>query len=373
MDKDCITGAVFLDLSKALDTVSHDRLINELDCIGFSYATIDWVKSYLLNRFQVTTVGIEHSSTMLVEVRVAQGSILGPLFFLIYVNDMPSSIENFNISLYPNDTVLYCSAKTPQHLEEQLNSDHLNLSKWIVENRLTLNPSKCKFMIFGGNAKLKKLTYIHHLSINSCLLDRVESFKYLGVILNQFLTTSDHVEVLIEKVHQRVGVIRRVKHFLPFNAGLTLVNSLVLPLFDYVDFVWGDKNNSVLMDHLQVLHNKAARLTLDLHPLSSAKEALKLLHWQPLSRRRFVHRCLIIHKCLNKGVDFDFNFKYVAGIHKYNTLNKQNLYLERVYRNWGKQSFTYHGAQDWNKLRNELRETKSFLLLNLKLKKHLNI
>ena len=111
---------------------------------------------------------------------------------------------------------------------------------------------------------------------------------------------------------------------------------------------------------------------LDAHPLSSASESLRSLSWQPLSMRRHFHRCLIMHKCLNNNVNFKFDFKYSSDIHSYNTRNKQNLHLERVNKNWGKQAFSYHAANDWNNLPMELREIYQFKTFKIKLKKHLS-
>ena len=113
------------------------------------------------------------------------------------MNEIPSTINNCDISLYADDTVLFCSAKTIIELEQKLNSDLQNLS------RLTLNTSKCKFMVFGSNAKLAKLQNIN-LLINNSPLNRVESFKYLGITLNQTLSWSDHIEALFTKVNQRL-------------------------------------------------------------------------------------------------------------------------------------------------------------------------
>ena len=117
---------------------------------------------------------------------------------------------------------------------------------------------------------------------------------------------SEHIDNISKKVNQHLGLICRIKHLLPFQARLTLYNSLVLPLFDYSDIIWGDKNNSSLMNHLQVLQHNAARLILDLPRQSSATEALHILEWKPLPLRRKYHRCTSIFKCLNQLVDFDF-------------------------------------------------------------------
>ena len=283
LDKGSISRAVFLDLSKVFETVSHDRLIKNLSNIGFSQETINWFNCYLSNRTQVTSVGLEKSTTKPVQVGVPQGSILGPLLFLIYMNDLPYRIGTIAIEL-----------------EQKLNSDLLNLSHWLAAKRLTLNTSKCKFMVFASSTKLTRLKNVN-LLINNNPLNRLESFKYLGITLSPTLSWSDHVEAISNQIYKRLGVIRRVKHLLTLESRFTLVNSLVMPIFDYVDFVWGDKNNSVLMDHLQVLHNKAPKIILDAHPLSSDSESLQLLNWQPLSiRRHFTSQNVDIEVCIMK-------------------------------------------------------------------------
>ncbi|CAB4008226.1 Hypothetical predicted protein, partial [Paramuricea clavata] len=181
-------------------TYFTDNILDNLD----KEPTINWFSSYrsLLNRFQVTSIGLEQSSTQPVHVGVHQGSILGPLLFLIYVNEIPSTVNSCDISLYADDTVLFCSAKTMIELEQKLNSDLQNLSRWFDANRLTVNTSKCKFMVSGSNAKLAKLQNINLL--NNSPLNRVESFKYLGITLNQTLSWSDHIEALFTKVNQRL-------------------------------------------------------------------------------------------------------------------------------------------------------------------------
>lgn len=199
-------------------------------------------------------------------------------------------------------------------------------------------------------------------------LDRVTSFKYLGVILSQSLSWSDHIEALSNKIAQRIGLIKRIKHLLPLHARITLANCLVVPLFDYADFVWGDKNNLVLMNQLQVLHNRLAKVILDLQLRSSATEALRSLNWHPLVVRRHFHRCIMMYKSLNGGLDFDFNFKHISDVHNYNTRNKQNLYLQKANRNYGKLTFTYQGAMDWNVLPTEIRNVTVFKTFKLKLR-----
>jgi hypothetical protein len=122
---------------------------------------------------------------------------------------------------------------------------------------------------------------------------------YRCIAVSLFSSSREHIDNISKKINQRIGLIRRIKFLLPIQARLTLYNSLVLPLLDYSDIVWGDKNNSTLMNHLPVLQHNAARLILDLPRHSSATEALEILEWKPLYIRRKYHRCISVFKCLN--------------------------------------------------------------------------
>ena len=154
-------------------------------------------------------------STQPLHVGVPQGSILGPLLFLIYVNEIPSTVNNCDISLYADDTVLFCSAKTTNELKQKLNSDLQNLSRWFGANRLTLNTSEFKFMVFGSNAKLVKLQNIN-LLINNNPLNRVDSFMYLGITV-AIDTPGGNLSLKIKSRAQQMTLkpnIVKVKHLL---------------------------------------------------------------------------------------------------------------------------------------------------------------
>jgi hypothetical protein len=146
------------------------------------------------------------------------------------------------------------------------------------------------------------VTYLS-ISKSSCLVSPgkarsyIDSFKYLGVTIQQNLTWSEHIDNISKKFNQRLGC--HIKFLLPIQARLTLYNSLVLPLLDNSDIVWEDKNNYTLMNHLQVRQHNAARLILDLPRHSSATEALETLEWKPLYPCRKYHRCISVFKCLN--------------------------------------------------------------------------
>ena len=154
MDSGRLTGAVSLDLSKAFDTVDHNLLLHKLKSVGLSDDTLNWFQSYLTNRKQRTSVGDALSVAAPIIVGVPQGSILGPLLFLIYVNDLPSCQLASEIILYADDTVTYYSSTNLSDLESKLNSDLATISNWFSRNLLTLNISKCNFVFLVTHGSL---------------------------------------------------------------------------------------------------------------------------------------------------------------------------------------------------------------------------
>ena len=294
--------------------------------MGVSSNGLEWFRSYLSNRRQQTSCGNELSEPLPVTLGVPQGSVLGPLLFLKYINELPGAASHCQVSLYADDTVLYCFSKDPHQLEKKLNEDLSNVAVWLKENKLTLNLGKSKSMLIGSNQKIAKISELS-ISIFNCNLENVESFKYLGIKLTSDFTWSDHVEYVIPKVNQRLGLLRRIKHLLPFQARLLFYNSVVLPIFDYADLVWGDKNNATIMNDLQIMQNKAAKIILDKLLYSSATDVLTALKWLKLGQRRHYHRCLYVFKCINRLTCHSMDLPTHGDVHGYNTRHKDMIRL----------------------------------------------
>lgn len=364
LDKGKMTGAVFLDLSKAFDTVDHSLLMDKLKSIGMDTQALSWFKSYLANRQISTSVGSTLSTPRHIPVGVPQGSILGPLLFILYVNSLPSCLKFCDVAVYADDTVIYYSGSSAEEISEALNADLRQLSSWFKSNLLTLNATKSKFMLFGNN-RSPKYRNVQDLSIVIDVdhLERVESFKYLGVTIHQCMSWSEHIDSLSKKVNQRLGIIRRVKYLLPMSARITLYNTLVVPLLDYADVIWGDKNNETIMNQLQILQNRAAKIILNRPKDSSASEALQLLNFETLAVRRKKHRAIYMYRIVNNLINFDFNiFSRNRDIHSYNTRGNTNFRLPRVKTNWGKQTVLYHAASEWNTLPENIRDSNTLAI-----------
>lgn len=357
MDKGSLTGVVFLDLTKAFDTVNHRLLLSKLSAFGVDSSACEWFGSFLYNRSQVTVCNGTQSDREMVPIGVAQGSILGPLMFIIFINDLPNGLEHCQISMYADDTALFYSSKSSLDVESKINSDLNIVGDWLNRNQLTLNISKSKFMLIGSSIKLQSNLNRIDISVMGKSLDSVDSFNYLGVVINKNLSWDDHIESIKNKINKKLGLLRRVKKFLPHNARVMFFNSFVLPLFEYADIVWGDRGNVTLMSELQVLHNNAARIILDLPPYASASEALDKLNWKKLEHRRAEHRAIFMFKCHNNLLEHRFNFSLNSDFHKYNTRFKDNVRATQARTRWGHWSSVNFAAPVWNSIDLSIRNS----------------
>ena len=152
------------------------------------------------------------------------------------------------------------------------------------------------------------------------------------------MTWGDHIASLQKKVAKRIGLLKRISHLIPRAQRLTLVNTMIIPMFDYRDTVWGDRKNQCLMKTLQVLHNKCAKLIFYMKLYDSSTKALDSLHWKSLDFRRKFHRCATIYKSKKNDISYIFNNKTVKDLHNIQTRNNEQYHLPKVRTNWGEAS-----------------------------------
>ena len=243
-----------------------------------------------------------------------------------------------------------------RELSEKLNRDLLTVAQWMNEHKLTLNLEKTKCILIGSNRKPESKVPLT-VSILDHKVDNVSSFKYLGIFISSDFKWTHHIEHIVKKVNQRLGLLKRVKHLLPFKSRLLYYNSIVMPLFDYADLVWGDKHNLTLMSSLQTLQNKAAKLILDRPLYSSASDALTTLNWVSLEKRRYQRRCVYVYKCLNGLVNHDMDLLRHEDQHTYNTRNKDKLRIPIATRQWGQQRTAFQAVNDFNSLNPDIKQS----------------
>ena len=202
---------------------------------------VKFFESYLSNRCQRCCVNVELSEVVKLTCGVPQGSNLGPLLFLIYINDLPNCLETATPRMFADDTNITTAAKSVPELQLIINSELKNLYQWLITNRLSLNVAKTEleFMTVGSRQRL--LVHNEHISIEmeGKPIKRVNEAKSLGVQIDEHLTWARHVENVANKIASAIGALKRVRQFVDTNTALKIYEALIQPHFDYCSIVWG--------------------------------------------------------------------------------------------------------------------------------------
>ena len=243
---------IYLDFSKAFDTVNHDILLQKLYHYGIRGNAYEWFKSYLTGRVQYVTYNRVQSSPKLITCGVPQGSILGLLLFLIYINDLPNVCDNTMPFLFADDTNLFISGENSQKLYEAANNDLNAIAEWLKVNRLSLNVKKTHYMVFS-NTKITSAN--NELKIEGETISEVTKTKFLGVIIDNRLNWQHHINYISSKVAKGIGIIIKVRKVLDNKLLLSLYYAFIYPYLMYCNNVWGNAC-SVYLNKLNVLQKR---------------------------------------------------------------------------------------------------------------------
>ena len=247
---------IFIDLKKAFDTVNHDILLLKLEHYGIRGAPLEWFKSYLSNRKQYVFYNGVSSSVLSVTCGVPQGSVLGPLLFLIYINDLPNISEKLQFFLFADDTNIYFDSTDLKSLEKVVNEELKKLVLWLNVNRLALNVSKTNFVIFRAN---KPLNHNVTLLLNKKAIEQKDHVKYLGVLVDENLNWSFHIPHVAKKIGRGIGIMVRLRQYLSPHMLKNIYHCLVYSHLCYGIQVWGSAAKTAL-NKLVVLQKKAVRI-----------------------------------------------------------------------------------------------------------------
>ena len=284
------TDLILLDFSKAFDKVAHEKLLLKLHFYGIRGNTLNWIKDFLDNRSQSVLLNGSNSDSIPVSSGVPQGSVLGPILFLAYINDLPDQVKS-RVRLFADDTAMYLALDKPGD-SEILQKDLESLEKWEKLWDMSFNPSKCQVIhVTRSKSPSQAIYYLH-----GCALESVSSAKYLGVTVSEDLSWSDHINNITKKANQTLGFIKRNIRVHNRDLKSTAYKTLVRPQLEYASTVWSPHTDQDI-GKLESVQRRAARwVTRDYRQTSSVSTMLQDLNWRTLDQRRIDSRLVLLYK-----------------------------------------------------------------------------
>ena len=358
LDRGECVGTAMIDLSKAFDSIDHNLLLDKLSAYGILNGEHQWFSNYLSGRQQRVMVNGAYSDWAPVSRGVPQGSILGPLLFLVFMNDLPTVVTSCTINLYANDTTIYYANQDPDCVTHAINDDLQLIATWIVSNKLTMNVSKTQMMVLSRRAARSRAEQIK-VQVNGTTIPRQESVKYLGVTIDHDLSWKSHVGAVRRRMLAAIASIRQVSAYLPLSTKRMLYNALVLPYADYCQVIWHPCSSN-LAQSVERVQNYGMRVVLNKPPRTPSAPLRDELGWTTLHRRRHNATLCQVHRCVLKQAPSYLSGKFVKNSCTYSsTRGADKLHLPQPRTEMYRQSFEFQGALQYNQLPQSIRQLSS--------------
>ena len=373
LDNKRLGCGIFIDLQKAFDTVNHRILLSKLEHYGVRGCALEWFGSYLSDRKQYVSVNGSNSDVLSITCGVPQGSVLDPLLFLIYINDLPNASKKLTFYLFADDTNIYYECNDLPNLVKIVNKELRLVKKWLDANKLSLNIDKTNYIIFHSSSV--KVPSDSDIKIGKKHIKRVKFVKFLGLLLDEHLIWRYHLSELSKKLARTCGMFFKIRNLLPLDVLICLYNALFLSFLQYGLVVWGQTYASYT-DPIFNLQKKAVR-AISFQPRMSPSlpvfNDLKLLKLSEIFELRLL---TFVFDSVNKTSPSCFHdfFLFSSSVHQYATrqASQGDLFMSRKNSlQCGLKSIHYLGAKLWNALPVELRNAPSKISFKAKLKIYL--
>ena len=346
-DKGKLTGAIFVDLSKAFDTVSHSVLLSKLPSYGIMNTEFQWLTDYLFNRKQIVQYQGAFSNAIPVYTGVPQGSIIGPLLFLIHFNDANRTLKHAKVITYADDTVIFTSSSDFNIIENHLNDDVQTLASWFCENELIMNLKKGKSetMLFGTSKRLNLVNGRHlNIKVDGTCINCTTSYKYLGVALDPSLNFESHFNTVYKKAAGRVNLLRRIRSSIDSATAEKIYRAMIMPVFTYCGSIVLGWSNSRLNQIRKIEERSRNIIKSKANPSTDLRiPAIECAIKKKMST--------FVFDCLQDNVCDPFKSYFERKEHGQNTRNN-NLAVKvpRMKTEFGRESFCVTAANVYNKV-----------------------
>lgn len=355
-----LTFAVFIDLKRAFETIDRQILVAKLQRYGFKENVLDWICSYLVMRTQKVKYNNCSSETLENNTGVPQGSILGPLLFILYINDIETIFTHCKIHLYADDALITLSGTNLITMNSILNAELNRLEIWLRNNKLKVNVPKTKAMLLCSKTnrnKYKLEIQNVNIVIEGEKIEFVNNFKYLGIIIDNDLNFKSHASYIIKKIACKVGLFRRISQCLPIQSKIQVYQAIIAPHVDYCSSVLFLLNKNEI-EKIQKLQNKAMRSILRVNRFASVKKMCSALSWLNVKERIVLNTLTLIYKiCKGKAPKYLTSIvKPSIDVHSHNTRLKKNIFIDRSKSKFTENSIYHKGIRIFNRIPVTLRE-----------------
>ena len=352
LDSNRFVSGIFIDLEKAFDTVNHEILSNKLSYYGFRGKSNDLIKPFFMNRSQYVSINSTDSQLLDIVCGVPQGSTLGPLLFLLYINDLRFSLIHSNASHFADDTCITYANKNLKTLESNINYDLKSVTEWLRANRLSLNVDKTKLLLFctKGNKQVEDNISIKLQGIKLIPTDYV---KYLGLYIDKHLSWNYHIKQLSLKLSRANGILSKLRHYAPNETLLSVYYAIFYSHLSYGCSLWSLTTNYNL-DKINIIQKKCIRI-INFEPFNSHTIKLfaknKLLKFEDIITSTLL-KLILEFKTNTLPTELMSLFQHANEIHNYGTRRALNdaLFVPMIAStNHGLRSLKYSAPFIWNK------------------------